>query len=236
MRPPATGCSGHHCPTAWNSLLSRRDLLRVGSLGVASTLLSQNLAQGVEASQGAAKARSVIFLWMAGGVTHIDSFDPKPDAPEEIRGTLSAINTNVPGIRFCESMPALARQAHRLAVVRSYSHDSDDHFLSQAYALSGRKVTAAQLTTEPNIGSIVAKLQGGRAGLPGYIAVPGNDASGSAPQEPVHRRLAGRSVRAVWHRRGAAQRRLHGSKWPKLRKRNSTSRCCACRRASTSAV
>jgi hypothetical protein len=128
-----------------------------------------------------ATARSVVLLWMAGGVTHIDSFDPKPDAPEEVRGTLGAIRTTVPGTIFCETMPQLADQAHRLAVVRSYSHDSNDHFLSQAFALSGRKVTPAQITTEPNVGAIVSKLHGPRAGFPGYIAVPGTTRPGPPP-------------------------------------------------------
>jgi hypothetical protein len=118
---------------------------------------------------------------MAGGVTHIDSFDPKPEAPADVRGTLKAIPTNSSGIRFCESLPCLARQVKHLAVVRSYSHDSDDHFLSQAYALSGRKVTMAQLTTEPNVGAIVSRLRGARAGFPGYITVPGTTRPGPPP-------------------------------------------------------
>src|SRR5206468_4229102 len=82
-----------------------------------------------------ATARSVIILWMAGGVTHLDSFDPKPEAPDTIRGALTAIQTTIPGVQFCETLPQLARQAQHLAVVRSFSHDSNDHFLSQAYAL-----------------------------------------------------------------------------------------------------
>jgi hypothetical protein len=118
---------------------------------------------------------------MAGGVTHIDSFDPKPDAPQEVRGTLGAIRTTMPGTVFCETLPHLAQQAHRIAVVRTFSHDSNDHFLSQAFALSGRKVTAAQITTEPNIGAIVAKLHGARGGFPGYIAVPGTTRPGPPP-------------------------------------------------------
>jgi hypothetical protein len=165
--------------------LSRRDLLRVGSIGVASTLLPETWVPAMQAktatSRPAAKARSVIFLWMAGGVTHIDSFDPKPEAPEDVRGPLRAISTTIPGIRFCETLPCLARQAQHLAVVRSYSHDSNDHFLSQAYALSGRKVTPTQITTEPNIGSIVSKLHGPRNGFPGYIAVPGTTRPGPPP-------------------------------------------------------
>jgi hypothetical protein len=157
-------------------------MLRVGSLGLAASLVPDDLSAVAASRPSGAKARSVILLWMAGGVTHIDSFDPKPEAPEEIRGTLGAIQTDVPGIRFCEALPSLARQARHLAVVRSYSHDSDDHFLSQAYALSGRKVTAAQLTSEPNIGSIVAKLRGSREGFPGYIAVPGTTRPGPPPK------------------------------------------------------
>jgi hypothetical protein len=172
-------------PTAWNYLLSRRDWLRVGSLSLAATLLPFEVSRAFATPAGSPsrsrRARSVIALWMAGGVTHIDSFDPKPDAPAEVRGTLHAIATAVPGIRFCESLPCLAREVRHLAVVRSFSHDSNDHFISQAHVLSGRRVTPAQITTEPNVGAIVAHLRGGRAGFPGYIAVPGTTRPGPPP-------------------------------------------------------
>jgi hypothetical protein len=168
---------------AWEGLLSRRDLLRVGSLGVAGSLLpAPRLSSKPAVTTGIGTARTVVLLWMAGGVTHIDSFDPKPAAPETIRGTLQAIDTTVPGVRFCEPLACLAQQARHLAVVRSFSHDSNDHFLSQAYALSGRKVTLAQLTSEPNVGAIVARLHGPRAGLPGYVAVPGTTRPGPPPK------------------------------------------------------
>lgn len=166
---------------------SRRDVLRVGSISLSGGLLP---ALGVRQSDAAAsnrpgdhpgKAQSVIFLWMGGGVTHIDSLDPKPEAPEEIRGTLGAIDTRLPGIQFCETCPNLATIADDLAVVRSFSHDSNDHLLSQVYTLSGRKVTRAQLFTEPNIGSFVSHLYGTRNGLPGYIAVPGITRPGPPP-------------------------------------------------------
>jgi len=174
-----------HQPPAWDGFLSRRDLLRVGSIGVGATLLPEAWVQPAPAKSAARKptgrARSVILLWMAGGVTHIDSFDPKPDAPEDVRGTLRSIPTTLPGVRFCESLPCLARKIQHLALVRSYSHDSNDHLLSQVYTLSGRKVTPAQLTTEPNIGAIVSKLHGPRNGFPGYIAVPGTTRPGPPP-------------------------------------------------------
>ncbi|HVX09776.1 MAG TPA: DUF1501 domain-containing protein [Pirellulales bacterium] len=162
---------------------NRRDLLRVGSIGVSASLWPGLSPQ--EASAGemgpAPKAQSVILLWMAGGVTHHDSLDPKPESPEEIRGTLSTIATRLPGVHFAESCPNLAAIADRFCLVRSFSHDSNDHLLSQAYCLSGRKVTMQQITSEPNIGSIVAHLKGPRNGLPGYIAVPGVTRPGPPP-------------------------------------------------------
>jgi hypothetical protein len=163
---------------------NRRDLLRVGSVGVSASLWPGvgAFAQAAGGDSAApAKARSVILLWMAGGVTHHDSFDPKPESPEEIRGTLATIATRLPGVHFAESCPNLARIAEKLCLVRSFSHDSNDHLLSQAYCLSGRKVTMQQITSEPNIGSIVSYLQGPRGGLPGYIAVPGITRPGPPP-------------------------------------------------------
>ena len=164
------------------NLLNRRDVLRVGSISIAASTLPSAFAQHAPASSRA-KAKSVIYLWMGGGVTHIDSFDPKPHAPEEIRGTLSDIATSLSGVRFSEVMPNLAKIAHQLAVIRSFSHDSDDHLLSQVYTLSGRKVDRNGLFSEPNIGSLVAHLLGPRNGLPGYIAVPGITRPGPPPHD-----------------------------------------------------
>jgi hypothetical protein len=160
--------------------LSRRDLLRVGAVGLAAAAVPLPAAFGKPSDK--APARSVIVVYLAGGLTHIDSFDPKPDAPEEVRGTLTAIGTSLPGVRFCETLPLLAKLAHRLTVLRSFSHDSNDHFVSQARVLSGRMVGMANVTTEPNVGSVVAKMMGPRAGFPGYIAVPGTTRPGPPPK------------------------------------------------------
>jgi hypothetical protein len=173
-------------PPAWSAFFSRRDFLRVGSLGIAATLApgSPSRASGseVQAPDGrTGTCRSVIVLWLAGGVTQLESFDPKPEAPEAVRGTLRAIETRLPGVRFSETLPCLAGVADRLAVLRSYSHGDNDHFVAQAYALSGRKVGRDQITTEPNVGSVVACLRGARAGLPGYVAVPGTTRPGPPP-------------------------------------------------------
>src|SRR4051795_13356287 len=109
--------------------LARRDLLQAAGVGVAASALPF-----AKASRPA-RAKSVILLWMAGGVTHIDSFDPKPDAPREVRGSLGSIATTLPGVRFSEVMPQLAKQAHRLALLRTFVPATDDHFLAQAFAL-----------------------------------------------------------------------------------------------------
>jgi hypothetical protein len=162
----------------WTGLLSRRDLLRVGCVGIAGSLVPSPLRA---VPQRRATARSVILVWLAGGMTHIDSFDPKPDAPEEIRGTLRPIQTCLAGVHFTEVMPCMAAQLRHAALVRSFSHDSNDHLISQAHVLSGRRVTMAQITTEPNLGAIVSKLHGSRDGFPGYIAVPGTTRPGPPP-------------------------------------------------------
>jgi len=156
-------------------LLARRDLLRAAGVGVASSVIPF-----ASASQPA-RAKSVILLWMAGGVTHIDSLDPKPDAPEEIRGTLGTLQTTLPGVRFSEVMPHLAKQTGKIALIRTFASGNDDHFLSQAMALSGRPVTMREIDTEPNVGAVVSKLHGPRAGFPGYIAVPGTTRPGPPP-------------------------------------------------------
>lgn len=177
-------------PLGLNGLWNRRDVLRVGSVIVAATAIPASILAGgsseaAEAKsgpvEGKGKAKSVIYLWMAGGVTHIDSFDPKPEAPVEVRGTLNDIPTSMPGTRFCETVPHLAKIADQLCTVRSYSHDIDDHLISQVYTLSGRRVTMAQLFAEPNIGSVIWHMQGPRNGLPGYIAVPGITRPGPPP-------------------------------------------------------
>lgn len=169
-------------PTGLTGLLNRRDMLRVGSLSVAASMLPKSFsADSNDSAATNATAKSVIYLWMGGGVPHIDSFDPKPDAPEEVRGTLGAVSTSMPGVHFNETMPNLAPMADDLCLVRSFSHDSNDHLLSQVYTLSGRKVTRTQLFSEPNIGAIVSHLHGPRHGLPGYIAVPGFTRPGPPP-------------------------------------------------------
>ena len=171
----------------WQRILSRRDALRVGSLTAATTTLPWPAIAAESSSPApdgpAPTCDSVIVLNMMGGVTHHESLDPKPDAPDDVRGSLASIETSLPGVRFSEACPNLAEIAHKLAIVRSYSHGNNDHFMSQAYALSGRPVSLAAIQKEPNVGSIVSFLQGPRNDLPGYIAVPGFTRPGPPPTD-----------------------------------------------------
>src|SRR5216110_809641 len=97
--------------------MTRRDWLRVGALGVGGLTLPSVLQLEAAAQGGGLgrrpRARSVIMLFLSGGPSHLDMWDLKPDAPEEIRGTFKPIATNVPGTRVCEHLPRLARLADK---------------------------------------------------------------------------------------------------------------------------
>src|SRR5216683_2389216 len=103
--------------------VTRREFLRAGGLGLAGLTLPA-LLQG--RTRGA-RPRSCIQLFMWGGPSQQETFDPKPNAPDGIRGEFKPIATNVPGIRICEHLPRLARQAHRFAIVRSVTYPNNDH-------------------------------------------------------------------------------------------------------------
>src|SRR5580698_9829451 len=99
--------------------LGRRDFLRVGGLSVLGLSLAQLLKSEAAAATdrpAAARARSVILVFLGGGISHHDSFDPKPDAPAEIRGLYRPIATNVPGTMICEHLPKMARMMDRVAL------------------------------------------------------------------------------------------------------------------------
>jgi hypothetical protein len=165
-------------PTALCDGVSRREWLRVGGLSVLGLSLPALLrAQGTAARPAApaplgrglegvtfGRAKSVIFLWLQGGPPQHETFDPKPDAPAEIRGPFRPIATNVPGIRFCELLPRTAARADRLAVVRSLATNDDNHDVSGYWVLTGYPYgpgSARQIkpTDWPYFGSVVKRLR-----------------------------------------------------------------------------
>ncbi len=110
------------------------------------------------------QAKSVIFLFLQGGPPQHETFDPKPDAPVEIRGPFKPISTTVPGVQFCELLPRTARIAHKLAVVRSMAtddnnHDSSGYWVQTGYKYQGPNSRTIQPTDWPYFGSIVKQLK-----------------------------------------------------------------------------
>jgi hypothetical protein len=164
--------------------VSRRDCLQLGL----TTLLGGGLATALRArvasgGSPAALAKACILIWQDGGPTHYETFDPKPDAPAEIRGEFKPIATKVPGVQFSEHLPKLAGMADRLAVVRSIRHDQGNHGAGNHYLMTGAPPRipvgcGAFVSFHPSLGSVVAHEKGAPAGLPAYFSMPRMSRSG----------------------------------------------------------
>jgi hypothetical protein len=151
--------------------ISRRDVLKVGAISFFGLTLPQFFAlRSAAAAESGAKADAVILLWLAGGPSHLDTFDPKPNAPSEIRGEFGAIGTNVSGIQLSEHLPHTAKVMDKIALVRSLSSNIAAHEQASQYLLTGYKPLA---TLEyPSYGAVVAKEMGPKNNLPPYMAIP----------------------------------------------------------------
>lgn len=152
--------------------ISRRELMRVGSLTLGGLSLPQllaakEIAQPVPVSDKAfGRAKNVIFLYLAGGPPQHETFDPKPNAPDGIRGPFKPISTNVPGIQFCELLPRTAAMADKLAICRSMATNDNVHSSSGAWVLTGYKyrgpnARTIQPTDWPYFGSVIKQLKPG---------------------------------------------------------------------------
>src|SRR5205807_419659 len=158
---------------------TRRDFLRVGtaSLFGLNVGLPQLLAADRTKSQGT-KDVSLIFVFLHGGLSTIDTFDLKPDAPAEFRGEFQPINTNVPGIQVCEHLPGVAKTMEHISLIRSFRHHNSDHGPADHYMLTGYFPTAGfnpglnPNNQRPAHGSIIARKLGPRGGVPPYVCLP----------------------------------------------------------------
>ncbi len=118
--------------------IDRRSWLQAGYAGFLGLgLHSLASARTKDAPRAPAKAKSVIFVFLTGAASHIDTFDPKPDAPSEVRGDFKAISTDVPGIHVGEHLPRLARRADKYALVRSMAHRENNHLVATHHVLTG---------------------------------------------------------------------------------------------------
>lgn len=170
MRPPSSDCRGP----------SRRDLLRIGvlsawGLGLSDVLRLRAVAEEARAyGQGEklpVRAKSCILIWMAGGPSHIDTWDPKPDAPADVKGEFAPIDTSVPGAKVSEVFPKLAGILSKATLIRSMTSPEADHDRAAHHLLTGYRPSPALVY--PSFGSVVARARGfSDSTLPSYVAVP----------------------------------------------------------------
>ena len=150
----------------------RRDLLRLGSLASGGLSLSSLLAQS------SSRERACIVIFQNGGASQLDFFDPKPDAPHDVRGSFGSVPTPVPGVHFSGLLPRTARAFPHFAVIRSMHSDEAIHERARQYIFSGTKPRNDLL--HPSYGAVLSKERGGRHGLPPFISIPDKDLSAEA--------------------------------------------------------
>jgi hypothetical protein len=154
--------------------LSRRDFMRVGALSMAGLTLADWLKLKAHGQVQTAKAKSVIQFFMLGGPTHLDTFDPKPEAGNDYCGPLkNPIETNVPGIRISELLPLTAKQADKFSIIRSYNHQDFGHETA-AYTVATGALPSGEMVY-PSMGAVTSLKKGYEAGyqggLPPYITL-----------------------------------------------------------------
>ena len=148
--------------------VSRRDFLRFGSLGVVSISVAEQVARSAEW----AGRRNCLLILMNGGPSQLETWDPKPDAPAEIRGPMRSISTAVPGVQFSETMPRLAERAHRFAVLRSLYHDAAPIHETGLQLIQTGRLAEGQVR-HPHCGSVLGRFLGSRAGTDPHVLLPG---------------------------------------------------------------
>lgn len=158
------------------SSASRRSFLQIGSLGIGGlTLPNLMRMQNAAAEEGKpVRKKSVILIWQAGGPSHLDMYDLKPNAPTEVRGEFRPIPTNINDIQISEHLPLQAQIMDKLAIVRSAFHTNAGHGMGSQWMLTGYQPSIeVNDNIYPSVGSVVARLQGANdPGLPAYVNLP----------------------------------------------------------------
>ncbi|MBI1897390.1 MAG: DUF1501 domain-containing protein [Acidobacteria bacterium] len=147
--------------------VTRRDVLQLGSLGFLGLTLPQ--WQWAKAATTSSDT-SCIFIWLDGGPSHIDTFDPKPEAALEVRGSFKPISSKVAGLPICEHLPSIAKLMDRVTLVRTLTSEIGEHDQAGRYVMTGYKPSPA--ISYPSFGSVVSRVSGKSEALPPYIAVP----------------------------------------------------------------
>lgn len=155
-----------------HSSIARRSFLRIGGLAAGGLTVADLLRLKAHGAVDARRShKAIIFVYLFGGPSHVDTYDMKPDAPPEYRGEFRPIRTKVPGFDICELMPLQATIADRLALVRNLSFNPNFHDPVELFS-GHRKPTEAGVAMRPDFGSVVSRLrQGQRHHLPHYVAL-----------------------------------------------------------------
>jgi hypothetical protein len=148
--------------------IDRREFLRIGGLSALGLGLADVLRLRATAAPG--PHRNCILVWLDGGPSHLDTFDLKPDAPEEVRGPFQPIPTKVAGIQISEHFHRLATTMDKVCLIRSMTSELGEHNLGSQYLLTGYK--PSPVLEYPTFGAVAAHVRGGRTALPPFIAVP----------------------------------------------------------------
>jgi hypothetical protein len=194
--------------------LSRRNFLKLGSLALGGLSLADLLRLR---AQGKAEDRSkaVIFVYLWGGPSHIDTYDTKPDAPVEYRGEFKTIQTNVPGFDICELLPLQAKIADKLALIRNLKFNPNFHDPVELFS-GFRKPAEGTEARRPDFGSVVSKLRSGSGprDLPAYVSLDKTAAyefkNGPAYLGMAHKAfMPGDKMESLALRRGVTLERLH---------------------------
>jgi hypothetical protein len=146
--------------------IERREFLKIGALAGLGLALPDWFAARAGAKHHTADV-NCILIWTRGGTSHHDTFDPKPDAPASVRGDFAAIPTAVPGVRFTEVLPRMARELNRYALLRSWNPRNAGHGVADQYMMSGRPVNPALIY--PCYGAILSQQRGFKTRMPPFV-------------------------------------------------------------------
>jgi hypothetical protein len=166
----------------------RRDFLKVGALGTSSLTLGNLMRARTKAVETGASLpdTSVIWVWLGGGPTHVETFDPKMTAPMEYRSVTGEVSTNLPGVTLGGTFTKMAKVADKMAFVRSFAHTNSGHGGGTHFLMTGyddRNVDNGGLPSRPSMGSIVSRVRGTnhpQTGMPTYVRLGGIGSDGAA--------------------------------------------------------
>lgn len=163
--------------------LRRRDCLMLGLGSLLGGGFVDALRSCAVAGEPTPRPTSCILVWLDGGPSHFETFDPKPDAPAEIRGEFQPIQTRIPGVSFSENMSHLATISDKLTIIRSIRHDQNNHGAGNHYMMTGAPTRipvscGAFVSFHPSMGSVASYERGARDGIPPYFSIPDMTRSG----------------------------------------------------------